>query len=108
MGSPIGHGVFKAVEAHRRKARGYKGPRPIAGEGWWCFVIATLALSWVTAGMLGARVPAADEPLSSRLLWASIYYAATMGWQPLVAAWLAKQWRKRPSTLNGGMRLPRY
>ncbi|HWO21812.1 MAG TPA: type II CAAX endopeptidase family protein [Kofleriaceae bacterium] len=106
MGGPIGFGVFQALDAQRRKAGGSGGAPRAPGQGWWYFILATLCLSWLTAGLIGRPPLHAGAPMASRLLWASLFYAATMGWQPIVAAWLAKRWRDRPTALNGGLRWP--
>jgi len=106
MGGPIGYGVYKALDEHRRRTAHGEAP-PAPGRGWWHFILTTLCLSWLTAGLLGRPSTQADDPVASRLLWASVFYAVTMGWQPLLAAWLAKLWRDRPTALNGGMRWPR-
>jgi membrane protease YdiL (CAAX protease family) len=106
MAGPAGFGVFKALDENRRKTRSAESSRG-PGRGWWYFILTTTCLSWLTAGALGAPQLAHDEPMASRLLSASVFYAATMGWQPIVAAWLAKLWRARPTQLNGGMHWPR-
>jgi membrane protease YdiL (CAAX protease family) len=107
MGGPIGHGVYKALDEQRRKAgTGARLPH-VPGQGWWYFILATTCLSWLTAGLLETPPLREGDPMASRLLWASLFYAATMGWQPIVAAWLAKLWRDRPTSLNGGLRWPR-
>jgi membrane protease YdiL (CAAX protease family) len=105
MAGPIGFGVFKALNERRRRAAATPAS-PSAGEGWWYFILTTLALSWLTVGLV--EPPALHEgDAATRLLNASLFYAALMGWQPLVAAWLARWWRDRPSVQNGGMRWPR-
>lgn len=99
MGSPIAHGVFKALDKQRRTVPP-AGKAP--GSGWLYFVLTTLCLSWMTAGILTARLGPPDG------LWsASLFYAGTMGWQPVVAAWLARSWRDAPVALNGGLRWPK-
>jgi membrane protease YdiL (CAAX protease family) len=79
MAHPIGYGVQKAMRERRRAA---PGPPPGPARSWVYFVLLTAGLSWMTAILIGA--PRAD------LLGASIHYAATMGWTPLVGAWLAR------------------
>jgi membrane protease YdiL (CAAX protease family) len=110
MGGPIGFGVhttLRALDERRRRAGGGSRPPPAPGHGWWYFIVTTVCLSWLTAGLLGTPPLREGEPMASRLLWASVFYAATMGWQPPVAAWLARLWRDRPTPLGGGMRWPR-
>jgi membrane protease YdiL (CAAX protease family) len=94
MGNPIAHGV---VQGLRRKRAPGSSPPASPTTAWLYFVAATLCLSWLTAAFLGAPEPRAGEPLGVRLFWASLYYAATMGWQPLVGAWLAGVVRPRPA-----------
>jgi membrane protease YdiL (CAAX protease family) len=85
MAGPIGHGISEAM----RKARTPRAaPPPTWGGSWLRFVVITAALSWLTAGVLGPP-RTADAPLV-RLFWASLYYAAIMGWPPLVGAWIAR------------------
>ena len=104
MPGPIGFGVFKALDEQRRNQRRPTPSTP--GEGWLFFVLSTIMLSWLAAIILVDTNPADGQPLSIRLLWGSLYYAATMGWQPLVAAWLARRFRSRRLATNRGMRWP--
>ena len=104
MAGPIGHGVFKALDDRRGKER---RPQPV--QGWGVFVATTIALSWFAAVVVtaGAGHPSPDQPVTMRLLWASLFYAATMGWQPLVAAWIARHLRTRRHVTDHGARRPR-
>ncbi len=104
MGGPVGLGVFDAI----RKARARRGaePRPARPPEWTLFLVVTVLLSWVTALIIGGRPQLGDEPVGVHLFWASAYYAAVMGWQPLVGAHLARRLGRRRLS-NGGIRRPR-
>ncbi len=94
VAGPIGVGVHRALakQRPRRRERSPSLPPP-PGQGWWLFVMATLCLSWLTAGLLPATTASPDP---DRLLEASLFYAATMGWSPLCAAYLARRLRAEP------------
>jgi membrane protease YdiL (CAAX protease family) len=106
MGSPIAHGVDQAL---RRARRGKQSPpRPASsGTAWFYFVVATTCLSWLTAAVIGGPWFDEDDPLARRLLWAALYYAAVMGWPPLVGAWFARLVRDERKRTPAGVRLPR-
>lgn len=98
MAGPLGFGVYKGLAAQRARRTARRPAPRSAGDGWGVFVVTTLCLSWLTAGLLPTAMLPADAPLTSRLLTASVAYAAIMGWQPLCAAWLARRWRDDAST----------
>ena len=88
MAGPIAHGVDQAM----RRARGDRPPPPAsAATGWLTFVVVTTSLSWLTAAVIGGPWRRDGDHLATRLLWAALYYAAVMGWQPLVGAWVARR-----------------
>lgn len=62
--------------------------------GSW-FVAATFSLFALT------REPA---PLGTQLFTTSLLYAASMGWQPLAAAWFVRSWIDPPDGLDLGLR----
>jgi membrane protease YdiL (CAAX protease family) len=106
MPGPVAFGVHKALAEQREKAE-----RPSArfspGQGWMIFVASTMCLSWGAAGLLFERWNGGGEPVMVRLWWASAYYALTMGWQPIVGAWLARYWREQGHAVDSGMHMPR-
>jgi uncharacterized protein len=104
MAGPIAHGVDQAV---RRQRRDRGRPSVSAGTAWLYFVVVTTCLSWLTAAALGGPWLREGEPLSTRLLSAALYYAAVMGWQPLVGAWLARLVRDERQRTPAGVRRPR-
>lgn len=81
-----------------RRARAFAGPA--------LFVAVTLALTWASALCLTSAWTS-DGPVATRLLRASLLYAAVVGWQPLVALlivrrsvdrdWLARARHATPS-----------
>ena len=87
MGNPIAHGVDQAL---RRARRGQQPRLASTGAAWFYFIVATISLSWLTAAAIGGPWFDADDPLPRRLLSAALYYAAVMGWPPVVGAWLAR------------------
>ena len=104
MGNPIAHGVDQAL----RRARRGQQPRPAStGVAWFYFIVATISLSWLTAAAIGGPWFDADDPLPRRLLSAALYYAAVMGWPPVVGAWLARLVRDERKRTPAGVRLPR-
>ena len=104
MAGPIAHGVDQAV---RRRRQGKPQPPLSAGSAWLYFVIVTTCLSWLTAAALGGPWLRDGDDLASRLLSAALYYAAVMGWQPLVGAWLARLVRDQRTRTPAGVRWPR-
>lgn len=70
------------------------------------YLLLVNALSWWTAGLL-ARMEAwggAASAFPTRLLAASTLYFLVTGWQPLLAAALARRWMESPSPLDEGWR----
>ncbi len=106
MPGPVAYGVFKALE-DKRRTDGRKPSRFFPGQGWFVFVVAAMSLSWLVAGLLADHPPPTDERVTVRLWYASLYYAATMGWQPLAAAWFAARWRDARRGTDAGLRWPR-
>jgi len=102
VAGPVGFGVFKALDDERRKRGG--APRPM--QGWFVFVSATIALSWLTALVLVEVLAARTQPLALRLLTGALYYAAVMGWQPVVAARIARALRDRRDEPERVVRIP--
>jgi membrane protease YdiL (CAAX protease family) len=105
MGSPIAHSVDQALQRARKAGDDRRPPSHPAslGTAWLYFVVITISLSWLTAAAMGGPWLREDAPLVTRLLWASLYYAVVMGWQPLVGAWLARAVRNeapRPSPVR--------
>jgi membrane protease YdiL (CAAX protease family) len=94
MGNPIGHGVLQGLRRRRGEAPPPRPASPLAA--WFYFVAITMSLSWITAALLGGPRIREGDPLALRLFWASVYYAVTMGWQPLVGAWIARAIRPAP------------
>lgn len=105
MGNPIAHGVEQALRRARRGERPPPGPAS-TGTAWFYFVVATICLSWLTAAAIGGPWFDGDEPLARRLLSAALYYAAVMGWPPVVGAWLARLVRDERKRTPAGVRLP--
>jgi membrane protease YdiL (CAAX protease family) len=78
MAGPIGFGVDKALRERRDRRRRRPARPPGPGASWMYFVLLTASMSWMAAALV-------MEPRGG-LLQASLWYAAVMGWQPLVAA----------------------
>lgn len=74
--------------------RGARGPA--------AFVALAIALTWLSAAWLGAGATD-DGPATTRLLRASLIYAAVVGWQPLVALALARRWFGDDRELDHGV-----
>ena len=105
MAGPIAHGVDQAV----RRVRGDRARPPAsAGTGWLYFVAVTTCLSWLTAAAIGGPWQRDGDDLATRLLWGALYYAAVMGWQPLVGAWIARLVRDERQRTPAGVRRPRW
>ena len=54
------------------------------------FVAITLVLTWATSALMMGEWSANGAP-TTRLLRASLLYAAVVGWQPLFALWLVRR-----------------
>ncbi len=78
-----------------------------AMRGMIVFVLLTFALAWLPALALDGTRLGEGRPLVTRLLASSIYYAATMGWQPLVAMWIVRTWFDPDERLDAGLRRSR-
>ncbi|HEU5055267.1 MAG TPA: CPBP family glutamic-type intramembrane protease, partial [Kofleriaceae bacterium] len=103
MAGPIAHGVDQAVRRARRDRR----PPASPGTAWLYFLAVTGSLSWLTAAAIGGPWLREEDRLATRLLSAALYYAAVMGWQPLVGAWLARLVRAEHQRTPAGVRRPR-
>ena len=106
MAGPIGYGVSDGMRRARRNEGSRRPPPPSPVASWAAFVVITIALSWITAAAIGTHLQIEAQSRVVRLFWASIYYTAVMGWQPLVAAWLAR-WAYRGATTEAGLRSSR-
>lgn len=105
MGGPIGLGIFEAIRKARAR-RGAGGERQAGPEPWAVFLLVTVSLSWLTAALVGGRPQLEGHSVGMQLLRAAAYYAAVMGWQPLVGAYLARRLAGRRAA-NGGLHRPR-
>ena len=61
------------------------------GEGIAAFLILTFGATWAAAGLFDGSFCAGAEPVETRLLRASVYYAGLMTFQPLVAVWIVRR-----------------
>lgn len=105
MAGPIGYGVAEGMRRAREKGEGHR-PRPPSWTGSWLrFVGITVGLSWITAAAIGGSIRDVESPLM-RLFWASLYYVAVMGWQPLLGAWLSR-WAHHGARRPPGLRSAR-
>ncbi|HEU4406342.1 MAG TPA: CPBP family intramembrane glutamic endopeptidase [Polyangiaceae bacterium] len=65
--------------------------------------------SWFVAASLRVfGLTVAPSALGTRLFTTSLLYAATMGLQPLVAAWVVRRWVDAPDRLDLGLRPARW
>lgn len=88
MAGPIGLGVIQAVtraRARDRRPARRAPPRPPPGRSWAMFVALVALLAWLTAALVPPPAPTAGV---AGMLDVALWYAAVMGWPPLLAAWL--------------------
>ena len=64
----------------------------------------TFVLSWVPAWLLSETWIGEGRPIVTRLLTCSLFYAISMGWQPLAAAWIVRRWIDPPGYLDHGLK----
>jgi hypothetical protein len=68
------------------------------------FLALTFVLAWMPALLLRHVWQGGTGPWITRLLAASALYAATMGWQPLLAALVVRRWFEHHDPLDTGVR----
>jgi membrane protease YdiL (CAAX protease family) len=111
MAGPIGYGIGDGMRRARRHEGSRRPSPPSPAESWTAFVVLTIALSWITAAAIGTGLQIEAQSRIVRSFWASLYYAAVMGWQPLLGSWLAR-WAYRGAATKAGLlsskRIPDY
>ena len=101
MAGPIGYGVAEGRRRARKRDDAPRSRPPSWRASWVHFVGITVGLSWISAAALADSLPGGDSA-PVRLFRASLYYAAVMGWQPLIGAWLAR-WVRHDGTPAPGL-----
>lgn len=100
MAGPIGYGVAEGQRRARKRGDEPRSRPPSPRASWLFFVGITMGLSWISAALFAGSLPGGESP-PVRLFRASLYYAAVMGWQPLVGAWLARWVRQDRAPVPG-------
>jgi membrane protease YdiL (CAAX protease family) len=80
---------------------------PSAAPGWQgllVFLLLTFGLSWGPALLFQRSWSGHEGPLAAELLAASLFYALTMGWQPLAAVWMVRRWVEPHGYLDQGLK----
>lgn len=72
-------------------------------------IVFFLSLSFLSSWFIAATfrivgLNVSPPPLGTRLLSTSLLYVATLGWQPLVAAWAVRRWVDPPDHPDFGLR----
>lgn len=81
----------------QRLLRG-EAPQPRVDQPWrglLAYSLVTFALSWGAAAVLHWFWESARVPSAVRMVAVAGSYAVCMGWQPLVATWVARHWVDR-------------
>jgi len=79
--------------------------RQRATAGLVLFVALSFLGSWFVAATLRVfDLSVAPGSIGTRLFTTSLLYAAAMGWQPVVAAWVVRRWIDPPDDLDIGLR----
>jgi membrane protease YdiL (CAAX protease family) len=73
-------------------------------RGLLVFLGLTFGLTWLPAWLLGGTWLGEGRPLVTRLLTCSLFYAISMGWQPLAATWVVRRWIDPPGYLDHGIK----
>ncbi len=83
-----------------------EGARDFDWSGGACYLLLVYGLSWLTAAILAqwGEWSGAAAAFPTRILAASCFYFLVTGWQPLVAAGLARRWFEPPGMLDEGWR----
>ncbi len=82
-----------------------------AAAGLFVFTALSFLGSWFVAAALRVlELSTTASTFGTRLLSASLLYAAAMGWQPIVATWFVRRWIDLPTEVDLGLRpsRPRY
>lgn len=96
---------FRSVHLKERGQSTNSKPEKGAWVGIFLYLIATLGLSWALVLSIPRVAQNPELPASFRLLLAAASYAAFMGWQPLVAVYIARWWEH--SRGDNWLNLPR-
>jgi membrane protease YdiL (CAAX protease family) len=76
-------------------------------RGLLVFLLLTFGLSWGPALLFQRDWSGREGPLAMELLAASLFYALTMGWQPLAAVWIVRRWVEPRGYLDQGLKRAR-
>ena len=87
------------------EARVSKAQRERARAGLVLFVVFSFLGSWFVAATLRVfELSVAPAAVGTRLFTVSLLYAATMGWQPIVATLMVRAWLAPPDPIDLGIR----
>lgn len=73
-------------------------------KGLLVFLLLTFGLSWGPALLFQRDWSGREGPFATELLAASLFYALTMGWQPLAAVWIVRRWVEPRGYLDQGLK----
>lgn len=73
-------------------------------RGVFVYLALTFFFTWLPAWLLGGTWIGEGRPLVTRLLTCSLFYAISMGWQPLAATWVVRRWVDPPGYLDHGLK----